>query len=133
MLKSLLITILITGAGFLGASDKAEIIAVKFHADWCGSCKAMGDSFTELQAKFDSQPVLYVTLDNTREHLRQQAAWMTTQLGLGDVLKDHHGTSGFVLLIDSDSKKVLAKLTREHDLKAMGSALVEAVKTATSG
>tara|TARA_E500000331_G_C17267879_1_gene717890 strand:+ start:2873 stop:3037 length:165 start_codon:yes stop_codon:yes gene_type:complete len=26
-----------------------ELIAIKFHADWCGSCKLMGSTFEELQ------------------------------------------------------------------------------------
>ncbi len=35
-----------------------KIIAIKFHADWCGYCKAMGPVFEELQAKYDRLPVL---------------------------------------------------------------------------
>lgn len=40
------------------SAETPQILAVKFHADWCGYCKAMGSVFEELQAKFDTQPVL---------------------------------------------------------------------------
>ena len=112
------------------ASPTAEIIAIKFHADWCGSCKAMGPVFSELEAKFDTQPVLYLTLDHTRKHDRQQSAWTAEAMGLGAVMHEYGGKTGFILLVDADSKQVVSKLTREHNLKDMGAALSEAVTTA---
>jgi len=125
MLRTLVL--LLTLGGTLAAADAPELIAVKFHADWCGSCKAMGDVFEELQEKYDTQPVLYVTLDQTREHQRTQSAYLAKALGLGGVWKEHGGSTGFILLIDAESKDVVARLTREQNLKAMGAALEQAV------
>ena len=57
------ITLMITTIGFSGEETKApaspKIIALKFHADWCGFCKAMGPIFTDLQNKSDGKPVLF--------------------------------------------------------------------------
>ena len=112
------------------AGEAAEVYAVKFHADWCGSCKVIAPSFEGLQEKFDTLPVLYITLDHTREHNRQQAEYLAQGLGLDEVIKEKGGKTGFILLIDAETKEVLGTLNREHNLKVMGASLQEAVATA---
>ncbi len=108
-----------------------KIIAVKFHADWCGYCKAMGPVFEELQAKFDLQPALYVTFDQTREFDRKQSQYLANAMGLNQVWAKHGGSTGFILLIDANTKEVVEKLSHEKNLKEMGAALQEAVKQAS--
>jgi thiol-disulfide isomerase/thioredoxin len=120
-------------AGCPAATASAElprIIAVKFHADWCGYCKAMGQVFEELQAKFDTQPVLYVTLDLTREFDRGQAKYLAHAMGLADIWAEHGGKTGFILLIDGKTRAVIARLTHQQTLAEMGAALLDAVESA---
>lgn len=105
-----------------------KIIAVKFHADWCGYCKTMGPVFEELEAKFDQEPVLYVTFDQTREHNRKQSQYLEHVMGLDHVWSEHACTTGFILLIDGKTKQIVDKLTHDQDLKTMGATLQEAVK-----
>ena len=109
----------------------AKIIAIKFHADWCGYCKAMGPVFEELQAKFDMEPVLYVEFDQTRDFGRGQSAYLAGALGLEKVWKEHGGKTGFVLLIDARTMEVVERLNHEQNLKQMGAALKEAVRSAS--
>jgi len=108
-----------------------EIIAVKFHADWCGYCKAMGPIFEELQAKYDQEPVLYIEFDQTREFGRKQSAYMANALGLDSMWAENGGKTGFVLLIDATTKEVLQRLSHERNLKQMGTALQDAVAAAS--
>lgn len=110
--------------------ERPEIIAVKFHADWCGYCKAMGPVFQELQAKYDQQPALYVVFDQTREFDRRQSAYLASAMGLDEVWAEHGGKTGFVLLIDADSRRVVERLDHTQDLKQMGAALTSAVQSA---
>jgi len=49
---------------------------------------------------------------------------MASALGLGNVLKENQGT-GFILLIDANTKKVLEKFTKEHDLKTIAGKINE--------
>jgi len=112
-------------------ADAPKIIAVKFHADWCGYCKAMGPVFEELQAKFDREPVLYVTLDQTRDFNRKQSGYLAHAMGLDRVWNDNGGKTGFVLLIDPSTHQVVQKLTHEQNIKQMGAAIQEAVKAAS--
>jgi len=114
------------------SANGPELIAIKFHADWCGYCKAMGSVFEELQAKFDQEPVLYETFDQTREFNRTQSRYMAHAMELGSVWEDHGGKTGFVLLIDAESREVVQRLTHEQSLKQMGAALQAAVRSASA-
>jgi len=105
-----------------------KIIAVKFHADWCGYCKAMGDVYEEMQAKFDRQPVLWITLDQTREHDRTQAQYLAHAMGMKDIWSEHGGKTGFILLVNAETGQVIETLTHDQTLKQMGAKLVAAVE-----
>ncbi len=101
---------------------KPKLIALKFHADWCGSCKAMGPVFSDLQNKLDGKPVLFYQLDFTNNTTKHQAYLMASALDVDSVVKANPGT-GFILLIDAKSKKVLQKFTKEDDLKTIVTAI----------
>lgn len=104
-----------------------KVLAVKFHADWCGSCKAMGPIFEDLTNKFDSKPILFVTLDQTTTTKKRQSEYLAAALGIGESWPEYGGKTGFILLFDAHHKQVLGKLTRQQDIKQMGAALMEAV------
>jgi len=114
------------------SAPEPEIIAIKFHADWCGYCKAMGPVFEELQARYDQQPVLYTVFDHTREFDRRQAAYMADAMDLDGAWDEHGGSTGFVLLVDAETKKVVKRLSHERGLKEMGAALKESVEKASA-
>ncbi len=122
---SLVLALLLPAALVDASSTPAapEILAVKFHADWCGSCKRMGTLFEDLRNKYDGKPVLFVELDLTNGTTRNQAEFLASALGFGDVYAANQGT-GFVLLLDGASRKQLAKLTADQDIKAMGAEIV---------
>ena len=99
-----------------------SLVAVKFHADWCGSCKAMGSVFEDLTNKFDGSPVLFVTFDRTNMTTKHQSELLASALGLGAVYSENSGT-GFILLIDPATHKTLHKLTKDQTPKEMAKAI----------
>ncbi len=100
-----------------------KIIAVKFHADWCGARKAMRSVFTVLRNKLDGQPVLFVELDLTNATTRHQSILLASALGIGRALKEKPGT-GFILLFD-EQRRVKGKLTARQSLKEMAAICTE--------
>jgi len=95
-----------------------DYLVVKFHADWCGNCKAMGSSFKDLQNKFKDDNIEFVKFDLTDKETTTRAESKARQIGISDILNDNRKT-GFILIIDNTSKKVLYKLTKNNDIDAM--------------
>jgi|GEM_PF-1548676 len=116
-----------TGAGHRagGITDLADdarhpdLIALKFHADWCGKCKAMGPVFEDLTNKFDGKPVLFVRLDQTNKSKATQAEFLLAELGLGSIWNEYGGKTGFILLIDAKSGKQIDTLPYDMTFKQM--------------
>jgi thiol-disulfide isomerase/thioredoxin len=123
---TLLGLLVLTGAPIQGieaedADSQPKIIAVKFHADWCGACKAMGSVFTDLRNKLDGEPVLFVELDFTNATTRHQAMLLASALGISPALKENPGT-GFILLFDK-KRQVTGKHTSRQTLKEIAAAI----------
>lgn len=98
------------------------LIAVKFHADWCKSCKIMGPAFLDLQNKLDGTSVLFVELDFTNRTTQHQTNLLASALELSDVTAENSGT-GFILVFDAESKEVKEKFTKERTVKEMATAI----------
>ena len=103
--------------------EKPELLIVKFHADWCGSCKAIGPALENLTNKLDSKPVLFVELDFTNQTTKHQAHLLASAIGIEKIVADNN-TTGFILIIDSETKEIKAKLTKRQTTKEMGNKIV---------
>lgn len=126
-----LVLALLMPAAWVGAATapaSPDVVAVKFHADWCGSCKRMGPVFEDLRNKYDGESVLFVELDLTNGTTKSQAEFMASALGFGDVYAQNQGT-GFILLLDGKTRQQLAKLTADQNIKAMGAEIVKQLES----
>lgn len=104
----------------LSASAGApRLLAVKFHADWCGACQKMNKTMHHLNNKLDGRSVLFVTLDATNKTRKRRAGHLAYALGLKKVWRRYNGRTGFILLIDRRTGRVRGKLTSSMSLKSM--------------
>jgi thiol:disulfide interchange protein len=133
-MKKHLIVVLLSFMLFPAAAQKQQprIYAFKFHADWCGTCKLMGPLFEELSGSaLNKQDVLFYQFDFTDKSTQHQSRLMASALGVTGVLSTNTGT-GFILLVDVQTKKVLDKITREDDLRAATAKVMAKLKAAQS-
>ncbi|MEM1107187.1 MAG: thioredoxin domain-containing protein [Planctomycetota bacterium] len=123
-------------AGSLGVSALADdhakksagpdLVVLKFHADWCGSCKAMGETFTDLKTKLDSAPILFVELDQTTSAGREQAGYLVNAMGGEKLWGEFGGKTGFILIVNPKDMSVAGKLTKDMGFKDMVKAIEKA-------
>lgn len=94
------------------------LMVVKFHADWCGKCRALGPALTDLTNKMDGEPVLFTQLDFTNNSTEHQSKLLGSALGIQNIVDENYGT-GFLLVIDSKTKEVKARLTHDQTVTEM--------------
>jgi thiol-disulfide isomerase/thioredoxin len=114
-------------SGQARAAEAPKVIAINFYADWCAGCKALKPKLEEAMSVAEGQPCLTVKLDQTDKDSKQ-SQYMLAALGLGDLWKEHAGKTGFVLLVDANTKKVVNTITYKQDVKEIKSALAAALK-----
>ena len=101
-----------------GDANETKLYAVKFHADYCGSCKALTPSLEKLHTKLDGDGVEFVKFDFTSDVSKGKSEKMAKKLGLDDIYSSNQGT-GYVLLVDADSKETVGKLTSRQSVDDM--------------
>jgi len=132
------ITALTIGLPFVAAAEDAKeqakvaapkLIALQFHADWCGSCKTIDPRLAKARESLGDQPVLWITLDQTDKAGKLQSELMVSTLGLDAMYSATKKRTGFIVLLDAQTRKPVARITKQHDADQ----IVEAVKTALAG
>ncbi len=109
----LLITALLLGTTGLYA-EKPEVIALHFHADHCGSCKVLNPKLENARAELGDIPMLYVKVDHSNKSTTHQAELLVEALGLTEIYHAQKKASGYVLLINADSKTIVGKITKKQ-------------------
>ncbi len=112
------------------AFAQTAVHAVKFHADWCGSCKTIAPQLEKARGKhaLDDLNVLFVTLDLTNETTRNQSAMMANAMGIGELYKENNGKTGYIVLINSKTGESLGKITKKHNADDIAALIKEKVK-----
>lgn len=117
-----------SGSAQAHVAEAPKIIAVNFYADWCPGCKALKPKLDEAMSVADGKPCLTVKLDQTDKDSKQ-AQYMLAALGLGDLWKEHAGKTGYVLLVDAKTHKVVSTITYQQEIKEIKSTLMAALKS----
>ena len=110
------------------AARMPDLIAVNFYADWCGKCQAMKPAVADTEKRIAGKPVLRVTLDQT-DRESPQAEYLLAALGLGELWKEHAGKTGFILLVDPETRRVVGRVTSDMDAAAMVRSIDRAIES----
>lgn len=91
-----------------------ELIGVLYYADWCGSCKTLDPQIEKARGKagLDDMPIVFVRMDLTDTTTSAQSAMLASSLGLGDLYADNKGKTGYMAVIDANTKEVVARIDK---------------------
>jgi thiol:disulfide interchange protein len=95
-----------------------DLIAVAFVADWCPGCKTMKPKLAAARKEAADAACLFVDVDQT-DRQSPQGAFLLAALGLGELWEENAGKTGFVLLVDPGSGRVVGRLTPDQDTRQM--------------
>lgn len=101
------------------SADKAtKLYALNFHADYCGACKKLKPNVMELQTRTEGESVEWVKFDFTSAESKAKSEKLATELGVADLYQENQAT-GFVLLVDADTKEKVGQLTSKQSSDEM--------------
>lgn len=100
-------------------AEPAQVVAVKFWHRTCPACREIDPRYAEVRDDFEEKPVLFVTFDMSTDETRAQSQMLAESLGIGDLYRDNYGVTGFVVLVDAESRAEVGRLTTQHDQGAM--------------
>jgi len=116
---------------FSHASDpQPEVLGVLFYADWCNSCKVLDPELAKAreESNLDTESVLFVRLDLTDETTSLQSHFLASQLGIGEFYAENAGSTGFLLLVDAETKEVLTRITKTSDADEITNVIRKAIQ-----
>lgn len=105
----------------------ADIIVLKFSADWCRPSMEMAPMYAELSRDFDTHRVLFVELDLTDTESIAQSKYLVMALGIENVWNVQGGITGELLYVDASTREIISTFNAEHDYEQMNFALADAL------
>jgi len=109
------------------AAHMPKVIAIKFHADYCGACKKIGRVMPDVIKESGEQPVLFLKMDITNDATAAQAEYHMAALGLTDYWEKYGQRTGYVLLINAQTHELIGKITSKDNAEAMAEKINRAV------
>lgn len=95
------------------SAEKPQVVGVLMYADWCSKCKQLDPKLSEVQPQFENQSILFTRFDMTDDFTTGQSGKLAGMLGLSALFQEHKGSTGYMVLLDAQTNKVLTTL--KHD------------------
>lgn len=111
-------------------TEKPQVVGLLFYADWCASCKVLDPKLDEVKKQLMDEPIYFTRMDMTDDRTKKQSEMLAEWVGLGEIYREHAPKTGFMLLIDPQTKKVLSKLTKTQSEAELKAAMEEALAKA---
>ena len=112
------------------AADVAKPYVVKLHAQWCPLCMITKDVWREIETAYAGR-VNLVVLDFTNNANTAVSRTEAKRLGLEQFFSDYEGATGVVVVLNGQTREVLASIKGSRDFAAYRAAIDAALERVT--
>lgn len=100
---------------------KPHTIALYFYADWCPNCQKITPKYEKVreQALLDRENILFVTMDLTDKPRIHQSILLAQALGLGDFLKQQGSATGYIAILNAQTKVEVSRIDSTHSIESI--------------
>ncbi len=136
MAESALAAAIFTLAGGLASAEEQKadarlgqpsLIVVRTSAQWCAVCAFAKTSFAKLKGQLSDESILFVMLDRTDEASTRQAVYLAKALGIDEALADGLGRVGTVVIVNTQSKRVIGMAQLSPNVATVAQAIKKAL------
>ncbi|MEM0983309.1 MAG: thioredoxin domain-containing protein [Planctomycetota bacterium] len=110
----------------IAEAEAPDLVLVKWHADWCGKCRALAPTWESAGEALGSEGVLFVNLDKTNKQTTKQAEHLTAQIGLAPIWDRYGKKTGVLTLHDAETGELVREFTVGATVDDIRSAVNEA-------
>lgn len=106
----------------LSTVDASKPFVVKLHAQWCPYCLLQKDEWSQIEAAYAGR-VNFVVLDFTNERATARSRSEAVRLDLESFFDDYVGATGLVVVLDGQTRDVLAEVGGNQPFEAYRAAI----------
>lgn len=107
--------------------EQPKLIALTMHADWCGTCKVLNPKVDEIKKEFENKGVFFTKFDKTDDFTTSQSVLYAQLLGLTSIFEDHKEKTGYMLLINAETREVVGRITADKSKEEIKSTIRQAL------
>lgn len=104
------LSMLLLFMGSVQAEQTAKAYSLFYAADWCTSCKILEPKLTAVKPSFNGKPIEFLRIDLTNSETAEASLLKAQALGLGDIARQNAKATGYVLLVNADSKQIVGRI-----------------------
>jgi thiol-disulfide isomerase/thioredoxin len=119
-------------APHLAAELQGKPVVVDVYASWCGACKSIAPTLSQVQKQYDGK-VNFVVFDVSNRSSTGAAQARAKQLGLNRFLQAHESQTGLVAIINPATGQVIQQFRGNANLKDYQTALNQAIQQVKGG
>jgi len=101
------------------AQQRPDMYVVVFRADWCGPCKIVEPNLQAAMTTLRDPGLEVIVFDITTPASSERSAYQALDRNIVDHYNQWYGTTGFVALVDADTKRTLGCVNMMYSAQDM--------------
>ncbi len=109
-----------------------SVLVITFHSGDCQPCGRLEANLASASREFANSPALFTQFDLSDDFGRSQAAQFAALLGIQEAYRQNVHLTGFALVVDSATKRVLGRITADQSSQQITAALRQILQSYTN-